>query len=116
MRRPPGREVAVTMLETVLTVAVILLAVVVAAGFVVAIRVLRQLGVGGLSSPVEKPEMAGKGSRGKRTPALAARPETPQPAEDARAAAAAARSDAAAAKAEAAAARADARRILESAR
>jgi ribonuclease Y len=104
------------MLETVLTVAVILLAVVVAAGFVVAIRVLRQLGVGGLSSPVEKPEMAGKGSRGKKTAARGARPEIPQPADDARAAAAAARSDAAAAKAEAAAARADARRILESAR
>jgi ribonuclease Y len=65
---------------------------------------------------VEKPEMAGKGSRGKKTAARGARPEIPQPADDARAAAAAARSDAAAAKAEAAAARADARRILESAR
>jgi ribonucrease Y len=104
------------MLETVLTVAVILLAVVVAAGFVVAIRVLRQLGVGGLGSPVAKPEIAGRGPRGKKTAARAARPDTPQPVDDARAAAAGARSDAAAAKAEAVAARSDARRILENAR
>ena len=107
-----------TLLETVLAVAVILLAVAVAVGFVVAIRILRQLGVGGLGGPVaNRPELAGKPQRAKKTAARGARSESSShPVDEARAAVAAARSDAAAAKAEAAAARTDARRILDSAR
>jgi ribonuclease Y len=93
------------MLEAVLAIAVLILGVVVAAGFLVMTRLLRQLDGGASSlrdtllgrSKVEAITQAASGT-------------------EARAAAAAARTDAAAAKAEANAARAEARRILDAAR
>jgi len=108
-------------LETALAIAVVLLAVVVVAGFAVGVRLLRQLGVGGRAGPTtsQKEFTHGKAARnGKQSSAArSSRGEVnPAAADDARAAAAGARSDAAAAKAEASAARGEARRILDSAR
>jgi ribonuclease Y len=88
-------------LETVLAVAVLLLGAVVAGGFFVIVRMLRQT-----PPPVAEPVKA-------RRPAPARAGES---ADEARALVAAAKSDAAAAKAEANAARSEARRILDAAR
>jgi ribonuclease Y len=102
------REVAVSVLETVLAIAVVLLVVVVAAGFFVVIRFMRQVGVVA-NGPAEQPR-----TRNGKKPTSRQRPDSGV--DDARSALAAARSDAAAAKAEATAARTEARRILDSAR
>jgi len=116
----------VTALETVLTVAVILLAVVVVAGFAVALRMLRQLGPG-VALGASKNRPSGKPTKTGRVPAIdeaqaaaaVARSEVVAVKAELNAAkvdAAAAKADAAAAKAEATAARSEARRILDSAR
>jgi ribonuclease Y len=113
-------------LETVLTVAVILLAVVVVAGFAVALRMLRQLGPGAplgaaknrqtvkptKSSRVAAIDEAQAAAAVARSEVVAVKAELNAAKVDA----AAAKADAAAAKAEAAAARSEARRILDSAR
>ncbi len=93
------------MLEAVLAIAVLILGVVVAAGFLIITRFLRQLdgGTGTL-----RDTLLGRTSRSQSAPANVSG--------EAREAAAAARTDAAAAKAEANAARSDARRILDAAR
>ncbi len=93
------------MFELVLAIAVLILGVVVAAGFLIITRLLRQLGgnTGTLRDSV----------LGRPGPAKAARVNAGGGAQEA---AAAARTDAAAAKAEANAARGDARRILDAAR
>jgi ribonuclease Y len=107
----------VSLLETVLTVAVILLALVVGGGLLFAIRALRQLGVGGVGQA--EPVANGKTQPGARKPAAVRAPRIEvgsNAVDEARTSAAAARSDAAAARAEATAARTDARRILDSAR
>jgi ribonuclease Y len=102
-------------LETVLSIAVVLLIVAVAAGFVVALRITRQLGIAsGTNNGTHASEPA-KAKNG-RKPSAATRLKIDSAAEEARSALAAARSDAAAAKAEAGAARNEARRILDSAR
>jgi ribonuclease Y len=119
----------VTALETVLTLAVILLAVVVVAGFWVALRLLRQLGPG-TPTAVQKARPVGKTTKSARLAAPAVIDEAQAAAAVARSEvaavraelnaakvdAAAAKADAAAAKAEATAARSEARRILDSAR
>lgn len=97
-------------LEAVLAIAVLILGVVVAGGFLVVIRVLSQLdgGTGSLRA-----NLLGRAGRGPAT----SMPITVDVASGtAREAAAAARTDAAAAKAEANAARSEARRILDAAR
>ena len=93
------------MLEAVLAIAVLILGVVVAAGFLIITRFLRQLdgGTGTL-----RDTLLGRTSRSQSAPGSVSG--------EAREAAAAARTDAAAAKAEANAARSDARRILDAAR
>jgi ribonuclease Y len=98
----------VTTLETVLGVAVILLAVVVVGGFVVAARILRQVGIN--VGPL------GTGSRIISTGREPAGRTDVEETATARTELAAVRADAAAAKAEATAARAEALRILENAR
>jgi ribonuclease Y len=108
----------VSPLETVLIVAVILLAVVVAVGAVAAIRVLRRLDLrysGSDLAQLTQPSGSRNGKKNRRSSARATR-EVGTAADDARVAAAAARTDAAAAKAESTAARAEARRILDGAR
>jgi ribonuclease Y len=97
-RVAPIAEEAAVPLETVLAIAVLILGVIVAAGFAILIYLMRQ---GGLS-------------RSALLSARAARSDEEEVA--ARTDVAAARTDAAAARAEAAAARAEARRIIEAAR
>jgi ribonuclease Y len=105
---PAEREVTVSVLETFLAIAVILLAGVVGVGFFVVVRFMRQVGIVG-GTPVDQ----AKTRNGKR-PVRA--PKAEAGLDDARTALSAARSDAAAARAEAGAARSEARRILDSAR
>jgi len=93
------------MLEAVLAIAVLILGVAVAAGFLIITRFLRQLD-GGTGTLRET--LLGRTSRSPSAPVTVSG--------EAREAAAAARTDAAAAKAEANAARSDARRILDAAR
>ena len=75
-RRPAREEAVVTALESVLAVAVVLLTAVVVVGFVVAVRVLRQLGINtGLGSPSAGSRPAGAGQEALRT----ARPRPRRP-------------------------------------
>jgi ribonucrease Y len=104
-------------LETVLAVAVILLILVLAAGFVVAGRFVRRLGLDSVSGLRSHSRTTRKKSGEKGTPPSRSRPGVT--AGETRATArsdAAARAEAAAARGEAAAARGEARRILDSAR
>jgi len=118
----------VNALESVLTVAVVLLAVVVAGGFLIVTRLLRQFGVSlnrpaitAEAAPASSPRQNGKkGARAPRadggTVTIAHNPVASSAVDDARAAVAAARAEAAAAKAETTAARGEASRVLDNAR
>jgi ribonucrease Y len=106
----------VTALETVLAVAVAILAVVTAAGGVLVLRVLRQIGSGGTrprNGTADRTVRNGKKGSQSRRPGAEL---SPSALDEARAAVAAARSEAAAAKAEASSARGEARRIVDNAR
>jgi ribonucrease Y len=93
------------MFEVVLAIAVLILGVGVAAGFLIITRLLRQLGGDGGTL---RDSLLGRSGTGKATPVIAIG--------GAQEAAAVARTEAAAAKAEANAARSEARRILDAAR
>jgi ribonuclease Y len=110
-----------TALETVLAGAILVLAVVVLAGVLIGMRVLRR--IGGTAMPGKAPtadDRAFLAEKDRQEQSLAAlrtsAEEATEAVEQARAAAAAARTEAAAAKAEASAARAEARRVLDAAR
>jgi ribonucrease Y len=97
----------VTALESVLAVAVVLLAAAMVVGVVIAVRILRQLGINaGLNSALGRVK--------KPAPTRKRRPAETE--ETATIAVVAAKAEAAAAKAETASARGEARRILDSAR
>ena len=93
------------MFEAVLAIAVLILGVVVAAGFLIITRLLRQLGG---DTGTLRDSLIGRPGPAKAVPSIATG--------GAQEAAVAARTDAAAAKAEANAARGEARRILDAAR
>jgi ribonuclease Y len=110
-----------TALETVLVGAVLVLAIVVLAGILIGVRVLRNIGgTTALTRTSTTDDRAFLVEKDRQEQSLAALRTSAEEAtgavDEARAAAAAARTEAAAAKAEASAARAEARRVLDAAR